>query len=359
MKNNILRKDISRYSKYIPVESAEGIAARLKVDISKIDKLDAGENVWGPSPRVIKALYRFRGYQYYPDPEYVALRNAISEYTAVNTKNIFVSNGGDEIIDLILRLVLDRDDMVISAPPTFSSYMQSTILNRGVMCQIPRKKDFAIDCEKIIKALTSKTKIVFICNPNNPTGSTTTLDEIVKILDTGVLVCVDEAYIEYGGESCIGLLDRYENLIIIRSFSKWAGIAGLRLGYGLMSDSLVKQLMKIKSPYNVNYAAVIAGIAALKDGTYRKKTLKKIIDERERMYLKLKGIDVVTVYPSSGNFLYLETTKSRMKAIKDKFTKASIAVRYFESELTGDALRITIGKPMQNKKVLDIFKKLI
>lgn len=359
MKNNRVRKDISKYSQYMPVKSAEDIAAGLKVDISKIDKLDAGENVWGPSPKVIKALCKFKGYQYYPDPEYTSLRTAISEYTTVATKNIFVSNGGDEIIDLILRLVLNEDDIVISCPPTFSSYAQSTILNRGVLCSIPRKPNFAIDSEKIIKALTRKTKMVFICNPNNPTGSITTVSEIKKILNTGVLVCVDEAYIEYGGESCIGLLNRYENLIIIRSFSKWAGIAGLRLGYGLMSELLVKQLMKIKPPYNVNYAAAIAGIAALKDGTYRKNTLRKIIDERERMYLKLREMDSVTVYPSSGNFLYLQTTKSRMKAIKDAFTKASIAIRYFESDLTGNALRITIGKPKQNKKVLDIFKKII
>lgn len=359
MKNNILRKDISRYCEYMPVKSAEAIAVGLKVDIDEIDKLDAGENVWGPSPKVIKALYKFKGYQYYPDPEYISLRNAISEYTAVEVKNIFVSNGGDEIIDLILRLVLDEDDVVISCPPTFSSYAQSTILNRGVICSIPRKPNFAIDSEKIISALNSKTKIVFICNPNNPTGSVTTVSEIKKILDTGVLVCVDEAYIEYGGESCIGLLDRYENLIIIRSFSKWAGIAGLRLGYGLMSELLVKQLMKIKPPYNVNSAAAIAGIAALKDEVYRKKFIKKIINERERMYLNLKGMDLVTVYPSCGNFLYLQMAKSRAKAIKDEFTKASIAIRYFESELTGSALRITIGRPKQNKKVLDIFKKTI
>lgn len=343
----------------MPVESAEGIAARLKVDISKIDKLDAGENVWGPSPKVIKALYKFSGYQYYPDPEYISLRNAISEYTAVEAKNIFISNGGDEIIDLILRLVLDEDDVVISCPPTFSSYAQSTLLNRGALCSIPRKPSFAIDSEKIIRELNSKTKIVFICNPNNPTGSTTTVSEIKKILDTGVLVCVDEAYIEYGGETCIGLLDRYENLIIIRSFSKWAGIAGLRLGYGLMSELLVKQLMKIKPPYNVNSAAAIAGIAALEDEAYRKKILKKIIGERERMYLKLKEMEVLTVYPSSGNFLYLRAAKSRMKAIKDEFTKAAIAIRYFETERTGNALRITIGRPKQNKKVLDILKKIV
>lgn len=343
----------------MPVKSAEGIATGLKVDIDKIDKLDAGENVWGPSPQVIRALSRFNGYQYYPDPEYTSLRSAISEYTAVEVKNIFVSNGGDEIIDLMLRLVLDEDDIVISCPPTFSSYAQSTILNRGVLCSIPRKPNFAIDSEKIISAINSKTKIVFICNPNNPTGSVTTVSEIKKILDTGVLVCVDEAYIEYGEESCIRLLDECENLIIIRSFSKWAGIAGLRLGYGLMPELLVKQLMKIKPPYNVNCAAAIAGIAALKDSTYRKRVLKKIINERERMYLKLKEMDIATVYPSSGNFLYLQTAKSRMDAIKDEFTKASIAIRYFESKLTGSALRITIGRPKQNKKVLDILKKII
>lgn len=344
---------MANFSEYIPVQSAEALARENRTAIEDVDKLDAGENVWGPSPLVAKRLSRFKGYQFYPDPSYLSLRKKIAGYTGVGYEKIFVSNGGDEIIDLLLRLMLNVGDRIIDTPPTFSSYRISTTLNRGIVLNVPRKKDFAIDTEMIVKSIDKTVKVIFICNPNNPTGNVTAVDKIETILKSGVLVCVDEAYIEYGGQSCVSLLGKYDNLVILRSFSKWAGIAGLRLGYGLMSTALVRQLMKIKQPYNVNSAAVIAGIASLDDTAYRIRTVKKITDARTLMYRKIADMDAYRVMSSGGNFLFIRALAETMDMVQKGFASKGIAVRTLS--INGErCLRITIGKPSQNRKIISI-----
>ncbi|MFH0773655.1 MAG: histidinol-phosphate transaminase [bacterium] len=350
-----VRKDLKKWKEYIPVLSAESLSLDQKKKIEEIDKLDAGENIYGPSPLVIKRISQYKGYQFYPDPEYIRLRKEISKYIKVDAQCVFISNGADEIIDLILRLILNVGDEVIDCPPTFSSYSLSTILNRGVVKVLERKSDFSIDVDLILRSITKKTKVIFICNPNNPTGNITPLNEIQKILETGIVVCIDEAYIEFGGDSAIPLLDRYPNLIIIRSLSKWAGIAGLRLGYGLMSSYLVNQLMKIKSPYNVNSAAVIAGIVSLQDTKYREMITKKIICGRKKLEEEIRKMGSYIVTPSNGNFVYIRTTDKQLIEIKNECKRKYISLRFYSK----GAIRITVGTPIQNKKIVTILKKYI
>lgn len=352
-----IRKDLKKRKKYVPVKSAEDIAKKFGIPIGKIDKLDAGESAYDMSPLAVRKMSQFNGYRFYPDPKYLSLKKELSRYTGVDINMIFVSNGGDEIIDLLLRLVLEVGEEVIDCPPTFSSYSLFTSLNRGLVKNVMRKKDYSIDCEAIMNSITPKTKIIFICNPNNPTGNIIPLCEIETLLKTGVLVCVDEAYIEFGGVSAVPLLMRYPNLIIIRTFSKWAGMAGLRLGYGLMSRYLVSELMNLKAPYNVNYAAVIAGIASLKDVRYRQKTTRATLRARKDMQEEIKRIPSFRAYPSNGNFIFVRTSNTILKKIKEECNSSGIALRFYEEETTGYAMRITIGRPLQNKKVIRILKK--
>lgn len=352
MKNNItIRNDLTKWEEYVPVKSAERVAFEQKKAIENIDKLDANENMYGPSPLVIQRLSQFRGYQMYPDPEYSSLRGKLSTYTKVDAKNIFVSNGADEIIDLLLRLILNVGDEVIDCPPTFSSYAIFTTLNRGAVKNVSRNDDYSLNVDAIRAAITDKTKIIFICNPNNPTGTVTPLSEIEKVVKQGVLVCVDEAYIEFGGESAVSLIKQYPNLIVIRSFSKWAGLAGLRLGYGMMSTNLVGGLMKIKPPYNVNYAALIAGIASLQDTEYRNTTIKAIVAERKKF--EKAG------FSTGGNFVFIQTTAFLQSKIVKALATKKISVRSYSSDLLNGCIRITIGKPLQNRKVLIILKKYL
>ncbi len=354
-----IRDDLQKWREYEPVPSAESISIEQKMRIESIDKLDAGENMYGPSPLVTKRLSEFRGYQFYPDPGYRLLREKLGLYAKVDPSTIFVSNGADEIIDLILRVVLENGDEVIDCPPTFSSYSLSTLLNRGVVKNVQRTNDFSLDMKRIIKSITNKAKIIFICNPNNPTGNVTPIDEIKEILETGIFVCIDEAYIEFGGKSAVSLLDKYENLIIIRSFSKWAGIAGLRLGYGIMSENLIKQIMKVKSPYNVNISAVIAGIASLEDTQYKESVIKAIKSERTRMEAEIEGMKSFKLFVSGGNFAFLQATKVQLKKVRQECKKQRVAFRYYDSKITGQAIRITVGKPKQNTKVISILKESI
>jgi histidinol-phosphate aminotransferase len=352
MKKNIpIRLDLKNWEEYTPVKSAECLSFEQKINIEDVIKCDANESVYGPSPLVMRQLSQFKGYQYYPDPEYTELRKQLSDYTKVAEEKIFVSNGADELIDLLVRLIIEKDDEVIDCPPTFSSYSLSTRLNRGKVINVLRNSDYSLDIDSIIRSITRKTKIIFICNPNNPTGTITPIKDIEKILKTGIMTCVDEAYIEFGGECTIPLLKKYKNLIIIRSLSKWAGIAGLRLGYGLMDTYIVKQLMKIKSPYNVSYAAVLAGIASLRDTKYREATLKKIVLER--------NIFERSGYSGGGNFIFIKTTKQKQRQIIDAFAQSGISIRAYVSGVISGALRITVGKPDQNSKMRAILKQYL
>ncbi len=354
-----IRRDLKKWKEYAPVKSAESISIARNIKIEKLNKLDSGESVFGPSPIVLRNLSRFKGYQFYPDPEYTALRMALSTYSGASRESIFVSNGADELIDLVLRILLEIGDEVIDCPPTFSSYSLSAKLNRGTVVNVNRKTDYSLDVKGIIKVISSKTKIIFICSPNNPTGNSTAQVDIEAILKTGIYVCVDEAYIEFGGNSIVPLLNTYKNLIIIRSFSKWAGIAGLRLGYGLMSPYLVKQLMKIKSPYNVNYAAVIAGIASLKDNRYRDYVVKTVKSERMRIETIIGKMNPFELFNSKGNFIFLRTSVDIQKRIQQECIEKKFSFRFYSSQATGTALRITIGKSYQNNGVIAILKKCI
>lgn len=349
-----IRRDLVRYEEYKAVPSAYDISVENKTSIETIDKLDANENLFGPSKNLYKELSTYKGYQFYPDLEYKRLRRAVGKYVGISGDYIAVGSGGDELIDFLLRLILEPNDLVINCPPTFGSYTTSTFLNRGILIDIPRTKDFSIDTSAILKAINNKTKLIILCNPNNPTGNATNTKDIKKILDSQKLVLVDEAYFEFSGKTVSSLVKEYPNLIIIRSFSKWAGIAGLRLGYLIASPYLIKQLMKIKPPYNVNIVAELAGLIALKDIEYRQKITKKIIEERERLYKNIKKNSKMKIYPSYGNFLFIQANDILFPGLKLMFQKNKIAIRYYDSALTGKAFRITIGSPAQNNKVLEI-----
>ena len=353
-----IRSDLVQYEEYKAVPSAYDISEQNQVAIEKIDKLDANESVFGPTKNLYKALATYKGYRFYPDPEYKRLRRAIGKYVEMPDNFIAVGSGGDELIDLLLRLILEPKDQVINSPPTFGSYSTSTFLNRGVLINIPRIKDFSIEIEKILNAINDKVKLIIVCNPNNPTGNLTNINYIIKILDTQKLVLIDEAYFEFSGKTVLQLIKKYPNLIILRSFSKWAGIAGLRLGYLVASPYLIRQIMKIKSPYNINVAAELAGLVALEDYKYQERIINEIIIERNTLYKGIKKNSKLIIYPSCGNFLFVQSNETLFLKLKKGFQQNKIAVRYYDSALTGKALRITVGTSTQNNRVLEIINNI-
>lgn len=350
-----IRPDINAMESYTPGVSAWDVAKKYNASIDDIIKLNSNENAYGYSPKVKKALATI-SYQYYPGSNYTKLREKIAQYAKVKPENIFVGSGSDEIIDLLLRLTLVAKNAILDCPPTFSMYAILTTLNKGKIVNVARKKDFSLDLEKTIDTLkNSEVKLMFLANPNNPIGTLTPISEIEALLQTGKLIVVDEAYGEFNDQSATPLLKKYPNVIILKTFSKWAGLAGLRIGYGIMDSYFVDQLMKIRTPFNVNVAAEAAVIATLENLSFAKNSIKKIITERNKMLRTLSKIKNIEVFPSAGNFLFLQTQEKDFDKLKTAFEKNKIVLRYFQTINNG--IRITIGTPEQNKKVLQVVKE--
>ncbi|MFZ3057569.1 MAG: histidinol-phosphate transaminase [Minisyncoccales bacterium] len=352
----IIRKDILKMATYKPAPYLLDLEEKYKHSKNEIIKLDQGENPYG-SPTVVRAaLIRAKNiFNLYPDPEYKKLRLAISSYVGMNIKHIMVGSGSDELLDLVLRMVINEGDEIISCPPTYGMYPMLINLNKGKNVFIQRNTDYTLRIEEILSKITNKTKAILICSPNNPTGNVATEQEINILLNTGKLVIVDEAYFEFCNKTFISMCRKYNNLIILRTLSKWAGLAGLRLGYVIMSPLLINEIIKIKLPFNVNLSAEIGGIAAFNNIYSIQKTIKKIVSERERVYNSLNKLPFLNVYPSEANFLFIKINGSLSK-MKNYLDKNLIFPRYYDEE---NSLRLTIGKPEQNDKIIICLKSFI
>jgi histidinol-phosphate aminotransferase len=350
--NTIIRKDIAEMEAYKPVASLWDLSNKYDQEPSEVIKLDAGENQLGFSPKVLKALAGGL-FNFYPDPEYKELRQALAKYSGVSADMVMVGSGSDELLDLLFRLILNEGDKVLNCPPTFGMYPVLTKLNKGRLVDVPRKADFSLDITRIKQAIDEQVKIIVVCSPNNPTGTVSRETEIVSLLKTGKLVIVDEAYFEFSGKTVVSLVAKYPNLIVLRTLSKWAGLAGLRLGYGIMDSFFVQQLFKIKPPYNVNLAASIAGVAALQDKQWNKDTIDAIVSERKRLETELNDLPCLTIYPSEANLLFIKVSKG-FEMLKRFLENEKIAVRYYDSY---KAVRLSIGTPEQNNRVLKVMQK--
>lgn len=349
-----VRNEVLNFREYKTVSSVWDLAKQFDKPEKEIIKLDQGENFFGNSNIIQKALGKYSLFNYYPDPEYKNLRRNIGKYLKISPEKIIVGSGSDEIIDLIFRLTLNIDDEVINFPPTFGMYEISLTLNRGKIINIPRNKNFSIDIPKALKTVNSKTKIIVVCSPNNPTGNSISNSDLVKLLETGKLILLDEAYAEYAKEDFLNLINKYPNLIILRTFSKWAGIAGLRLGYAVMNEYLVSQFMKIKPPFNVNLAAEVAGIEILKNIKVAKKNIEALKKERDRLYKNLSLLPYFKVFPSETNFLFVQYKGKDFEKFRNYLKESKVALRFFVSELTNNSIRITIGNRKINNQLIKI-----
>ena len=262
-----IRRDIESMSAYTPTTSLEVFAERLGKAPGDLIKLDANENPFGPSPRVIEALAKLPNINIYPDPESGRLRDLLAGYSSVPAEQILCGAGADELIELILQLFIEPGDWIINTPPTFAMYGFDAPLYHGRVIDVYRRADFSLDIDAIAAAVTRhKAKLVFLCSPNNPSGNLIEPADIRRLLDLPATIVVDEAYIEFApGAGFGGWVADYPNLIILRTLSKWAGLAGLRVGYGIFPPALMPHLWKIKQPYNVNVAADVAARASLED----------------------------------------------------------------------------------------------
>ena len=358
--NNLIRPDIADMAPYTPIVPFDVLSQRLGIPAEDIIKLDANENPYGPSPCVYQALADETYYHIYPDPDSSSLRQALSQYIGVEATHIVAGHGADELIDLVIRLFVAHGDAVINCPPTFGMYRFDTELNGGSIIDIERKEDFSLDTESVVDlaANNKNIKLVFITSPNNPDGGI--LDDacLRQLLQLPLIVVLDEAYVEFAGGSRANWVLEHENLIVLRTFSKWAGLAGLRVGYGIFPHWILSHLLKIKQPYNVNVAGATAALASLSDVSQLQENVGKIVAERGRLYAALQAFDFLKPYPSEANFILSRVIGRDAAELKATLAERGILIRYFDTPGLRNHVRISVGTPSQTSVLLEALSTL-
>lgn len=356
-----IRPHLETLPPYIPIEPFEVLSARIGRKPSEIIKLDANENPYGPLPAVREALGNFEFPHIYPDPESRALRASLERFTGVSSEYLLAGAGADELIDLLMRVMLEPTDYILSCPPTFGMYSFDGELNAARVVEVQRHPDFSLDLDAICKAVDAhQPKILFIAAPNNPDGSLLDRKTIDQLLDLPLLVVLDEAYIEFAGENLGANLSRIqevplrENLVVLRTFSKWAGLAGLRVGYSAFPSWLMPILWKSKQPYNVNVAGSIAAQVSLEHASELTEVVERLKKERTRLFCALKGIPYLKPYPTQSNFILCRVHGRDASGLKCRLAEEyGIFIRYFNKPGLQDHIRISVGRPQDTDALID------
>lgn len=331
-----------------------------------IVRLDANENPYGPSPKVYEVLIRsLKDLWRYPSrEEYGKLEELIAYKLGLDdARCIVLGSGSDELIDLTVKLFIDPGDIILTVNPSFSMYKVYACIAGGRIVEYTMTEDYIFDTEVFLSVLDTfreRIRLIALCNPNNPTGGCIDEKDIAKIVEYGIPVLVDEAYIEFSGiGTAIGMLKDYENLIVLRTFSKAYGLAGLRIGYAVTSRWISDNLRKVKSPYNVNLLAVKAAEAAIQDDDHLRRVVETIVSERGRLFDKLSSIPGLKPFPSKANFILVDGTKLGFdcKKFKSLLVERGVSVRVW-SKLgmrVGCLFRVSVGRPSEN----DLFIKAL
>ena len=337
----------------------EAAAARSGLRVGQLIRLDANENPFGPSPQVAQALAGYPDYGFYPD--YRPLQQAVACYSGVAPEQVVLGNGADELIDLITRLFVEPGQAVVVCPPTFSMYRFFAEVNRCRVLSVPRRADFSMDVvavERTVRESGRDARLLFLVSPGNPDGQAISLGVIRRLLELPLMVAVDEAYIEFGGENAVTLLPEHENLVIIRTFSKWTGLAGLRLGYALLAPHLAGYLERIRAPYNVNAAAVVATLATLADLEDVQANVACLIAERERLQETLATFPWLEPLPSQANFILCHVKGRTAQEVVGALARRGILIRGFSDPAMAGYIRISVGRPDQTDALIAVLKEL-
>ncbi len=348
-----IRPAIAALTAYHAGPTLQEVADRYSLQVSNLIKLDANELPYPMPPHAAAAVSQ-GGYTRYPDAEARALRAALAGYTSVPADQIVVGTGSDELLHLLNFITIEPGDEVITCEPTFPVYALFAQQCGARVVALPRDEQFDIVSPQLLDAIGPRTKLIFLCSPNNPTGNPLPHDLLLHVLARGKLVVVDEAYIEFGGETAAPLMQTWPNLLVLRTFSKFFGLAGLRVGYGLFPPEIAEALWRVKAPYNVNRAAQEAALAALQeDLPWLLERRDELVQERERLFAALERLPGLHPFPSLGNFLLVRVGEPlEAGPVVEGLASAGILVRRFSAGRLHTCFRLTIGTPEQNQRVL-------
>lgn len=323
-------------------------------------KLNTNESPFPPSQAVGDAVYNeCQKLQLYSDPESVSVRTKLAEIYGVNTNQVIVTNGSDEVLNFAFMAFSDEKSPLIFPDITYGFYPVFAELNHIPYTEIPLKSDFTINLNDYIGA----NKTVVIANPNAPTGICLSLREIENIVKSNPdnVVIIDEAYVDFGAESAVSLVDKYDNLLVVQTFSKSRSMAGARLGFGIGNEKLIADLNTIRystNPYNVNRMTEAAGVAALRDNDYYMDNCKTIVKNREWTVNELDKLGF-EVLPSKANFVFAKSNRIDGEKLYLELKKRGILVRHFTKEKICQYNRITIGTIEQMQKLIDTISLIL
>ena len=328
----------------------------------KYIKLNTNESPYPPSEGVIKALNSdaVSLLNLYPDPSCKALKSKIAALYGTNTENVFVSNGSDDILNFSFMAFCEGDKKGASFPEISYGFYSVYAELYGVSCKkIPLRSDFSIDPEDYMK----NDSTVVIANPNAPTGLAIPLDEVEKIVKANPdnVVIIDEAYVDFGAQSAIGLTKKYENLLVVSTYSKSRSMAGARLGFAIGSEELIGDLEKIKfstNPYSINRLTLLAGVKAIDDNQYYMDNCKRIIETREYTKTALEKMGFA-VTDSKANFLFAKSADVSGKELYEKLKERGVLIRHFDNPTITDYNRITIGTREQMDSFLRAVSEIL
>ena len=359
---NLARKGILKITSYIPGKSIEEV--QKEFGAKRWTKLASNENLLGPSPKAVAAIRKELSKIYlYPEGPCTVLRRALGEKFALPEERVVISNGADNLILMIASAFVDEGDEVVMADPTFSVYTNVTQIMGGKPIKV-KLKDFTHDLDTMLKKVNRKTKLVFICNPNNPTGTTVSLESFnyfLSKLPKHVIVILDEAYGDFVEDAFypngLDYIREKRQLIVLRTFSKVYGLAGLRIGYALGREDLVDCLYQVRDPFPVHRLAQVAAVAALNDEDHAIKSIQLVYEGKRYLYKELDRLGLSYI-PSQANFILIDFEKDS-EEIFQALLREGVIIRPGKIWGYRTFARVTIGRMDDNRRFIKALKKIM
>ena len=362
------RQIVEEMDSYVPGRSQDEIAADFGLKKEDIIKLGSNENPWGPSPKAMKAIEdEIKSVNRYPESQLHELVGEIADYSGVRDSQVIIGgDGADEIIDVLAKTFIDDGDEFIVPLPSYMYY--EYLLKQYGAKPVYAKWDLdknILDTDSIYSSITPKTKMIFLCSPNNPTGTLIDKEVLADIAlkNPEILIVIDEAYFEYSEVTNKDLIDEFNNIFIIRTMSKVMGLAGMRIGYGLACEEIIEYMHRIKPVFSLTRLSFAAALNTFRDRDYIEKSIKKGIESRQYLYDEISKIEKLDVFPSKSNFMLINVKKTGFTAsqLALELMKKGIIVRDCTSFKGLDEywIRISICTLEEDEKFINILKEVL
>lgn len=361
-----VKEIVKKLDPYVPGRSIPEIAQKYNLDPNTIIKLGSNENPLGVSKKAIEAIKEnLNLISQYPETNLEELKGKIASYSGVDSSNVIIGgDGADEILDVLGKTLIEPGDEFIVPLPSYMYYEFTLKIHGGVPVYAKWDMDEnKIDVDSIMAVLSERTKIIFLCTPNNPSGTLIDKEDIKRVLEsTDALVVVDEAYFEFSEVNNVDLLDEYDNLLLLRTFSKVFGLAGMRIGYALSNPEFIEYMHRVKPVFSLTKLSHVAASATLDDGEYIKKSIEIGIQSREFLYENMSKFDKLTVYPSKANYLLVGVKDTGMtsKEFAEELLKKGVIVRDCSSfkGLDDYWVRVSVGTLEEDARFIEILKTI-